>query len=47
MLLLSGCARMQQQRELGWCTVGGIFAGAAIGAGAGYGIGEASKGHDA
>ena len=32
MLLLSGCARMQQPRELGWCTVGGIAAGAAIGA---------------
>ena len=46
MLLLSGCARMQQPRELGWCTVGGIVAGAAIGAGAGYGIGDASKGKD-
>ena len=46
MLLISGCARMQQPRELGWCTVGGIAVGAAIGAGAGYGVGEASKGHD-
>jgi len=45
-LLLAGCARMEQPRELGWCTVAGIAAGAAIGAGAGYGVGEASKGDD-
>jgi outer membrane protein OmpA-like peptidoglycan-associated protein len=42
-LLLSGCA---QQRELGWCTVYGATAGALIGTGAGFGIGEASEGKD-
>src|SRR4029077_389016 len=45
-LFMSGCARLEQNRELGWCTVAGIAAGAAIGAGAGYGVGEASKGDD-
>jgi OOP family OmpA-OmpF porin len=45
-LLLSGCARLEQNRELGWCTVAGIAAGAAIGAGAGYGISESTKGSD-
>ena len=38
-LFLSGCA---QQRELGWCTVYGAAAGALIGTGAGFGIGEAA-----
>ena len=42
-LLLSGCA---QQRELGWCTVYGATAGALIGTGAGFGVGEASEGKD-
>jgi OOP family OmpA-OmpF porin len=42
-LFLSGCA---QQRELGWCTVYGATAGGLIGAGAGWGIGEASEGKD-
>ena len=41
-LFLSGCA---QQRELGWCTVYGAAAGALIGTGAGFGIGEASGRH--
>lgn len=41
-LLLSGCA---QQRELGWCTVYGAAAGALIGTGAGFGIGEAAEGN--
>ena len=45
-LLLSGCARLEQNRELGWCTVGGIAAGALIGAGAGTGVGYASEGDD-
>ncbi|MFZ0678138.1 MAG: hypothetical protein WAN07_10610, partial [Candidatus Binatus sp.] len=42
-LLLSGCA---QQRELGWCTVGGAAIGALVGTGAGFGIGEAAGGED-
>ena len=46
MLLLSGCARLQQPRQLGWCTVGGIAAGAAIGAGIGYAVGDNSTGKD-
>ena len=45
-LFMSGCARLEQNRELGWCTVAGIAAGAAIGAGAGYGISESTKGSD-
>src|SRR5579863_9838856 len=45
-MLAAGCSDMSQRRELGKCAAAGALIGAAVGAGPGYAIADATQGNN-